>query len=132
MEDKMTEAKKVRFELPADNGNGPDNAKVLLFCNAGKLLLGDFRPSTRWRRPIVRLLGTAADGSHRPRGPQPQQSWLELGERTLPGHGQRHDAGTNRAQVLKIDSHPQIAEFTPAGLIWGAFGAPAGLTPKKP
>jgi len=135
--DKMTEAKKVRFELPADNDSGPDNAKVLLFCNAGKLLLSDFRPNSKmappnrpgfWGQPQMEVT-VRVDHSHSNHG----WNWVN-------GHFLAMDKGTTReligAQILKIEfltpDGPQIAEFTPAGLDLGRVREACGLTPKKP
>ena len=51
-EDRMTAAKRVRFDLVADNtGEGDDQARVILFCTDGKLKLADFRPNIRLSRP---------------------------------------------------------------------------------
>ncbi|HZS53702.1 MAG TPA: hypothetical protein VFA65_04820, partial [Bryobacteraceae bacterium] len=51
-EDRMTAAKKVRFELPANDApNSDDQAKVILYCTNGKLKLADFRPDMRLARP---------------------------------------------------------------------------------
>ena len=51
-EDRMTAAKRVRFDLVADNtGEGNDQARVILFCTDGKLKLADFRPNIRLSRP---------------------------------------------------------------------------------
>ena len=52
-EDRMTAAKRVRFELPAENtGDGDtDQARIFLYCTDGKLNLADFRPNVRIGRP---------------------------------------------------------------------------------
>ena len=53
-QDKMTGAKRVRFELLADNYFREDpeyKPRVELFCEAGKLKLADFNPGVRLARP---------------------------------------------------------------------------------
>ena len=55
-EDKMTGAKRVRFELLAENYFREDpeyKPRVELFCEDGKLKLADFNPGVRLPRPIV-------------------------------------------------------------------------------
>ena len=65
-EDPMTAAKKVRFELLANNAEDRDSsAKITLFCTDGKLALSDFRPNMRMAGPNrPRVSRDAADGSH--------------------------------------------------------------------
>jgi len=137
VEDKMTEAKRVRFELPADNESGPDNAKIVLFCSRGKLELSDFRPNMRmaapnrpgfWGQPQMEVT-VRVDHSHSNHG----WNWVN-------GHFLAMDKGTTReligAQVFKIEfatpRGPQIAEFSPGGLDLGRVQGACGLTPKKP
>lgn len=73
-EDKMTAARKVRFELEADNYlRGSDHKpRVVLFCNDGKLELGDFRPNVKisppnrpgfWGQPQMEVT-VRVDNSH--------------------------------------------------------------------
>src|SRR5205814_8922462 len=51
-EDPMTAAKKVRFELNADNNSrGDERAQIILYCTDGKLKLADFRPNIPLARP---------------------------------------------------------------------------------
>jgi hypothetical protein len=53
-EDKMTGAKRVRFELLADNYFREDPEyppRIELFCSDGKLTLADFNPGVRLGRP---------------------------------------------------------------------------------
>ena len=93
-EDRMTAAKRVRFELPADNApNSDDQAKVILYCTNGKLKLADFRPDHAFgTTQLARILGTAANARDRARGQCPQLSQLELDQWPFSGHGQRHRA----------------------------------------
>ena len=95
-EDKMTGAKKVRFELLADNYFHEDpnyKPRVDSVCEDGKLKLADFNPGVRLPPPeSSRLLGTASARSRSPHRRLSHSPWLELGARTLPLDGQRHRA----------------------------------------
>ena len=99
-EDKMTGAKKVRFELVADNyfREDPDyKPRVELFCENGKLKLADFNPGVRlpppnrpgfWGQPQLEVMVRIDDYPRLPR--------LELGARPLPLDGQRHHSRSDR------------------------------------
>jgi hypothetical protein len=139
-EDKMTAAKKVRFELLADNYFREDpgyKPRVELFCSDGKLTLADFNPGTRLSRPdypgfwgqpkmevVVRI-----DNTHDRHG----WNWVN-------GHFLSMDKGTTRgligAQTFNVEvrtkSGPQIAEFSPAGLDLSRVKQACDLTPRKP
>jgi hypothetical protein len=139
-EDKMTGAKKVRFELLADNYFREDpnyQPRVDLFCEDGKLKLADFNPGVRlpppnrpgfWGQPQLEVM-VRIDDTHAYHG----WNW----ER---GHFLSMDKGTTRgligAQVFKVElptrSGRQIAEFTPAGLNLDQVRHACDLTPKKP
>jgi len=138
-EDKMTGARSVRFELPADNEDSSDDrsARVLLFCSEGKFKLGDFRPNTRiagpnrpsfWGRPQMTVM-VRVDQSH----DHHNWNWVN-------GHFLSMDKDTVReligAQIFKIQFQtprgPQIAEFSPAGLDVPQETKACGLKPKKP
>jgi len=139
-EDKMTGAKKVRFELQADNyfREDPDyKPRVVLFCSDGKLTLSDFNPGARlsrpdypgfWGQPKMEVM-VRIDDYHTTHG----WNW----ER---GHFLSMDKGTTRgligAQVFKVEvrtkSGRQIAEFSPAGLNVDRVRQACDLTPKKP
>jgi len=139
-EDKMTGAKKVRFELLADNffREDPDyKPRVELFCENGKLKLADFNPGVRlpppnrpgfWGQPQLEVM-VRVDDAHYRRG----WNW----ER---GHFLSMDKGTARglirSQVFKVElptkSGRQIAEFSPAGLNVDEVRKACDLTPKKP
>jgi hypothetical protein len=139
-EDKMTGAKKVRFELISDNyfREDPDyKPRVDLFCEDGKLKLADFNPGVRlpppnrpgfWGQPQLGVM-VRVDDVHYKRG----WNWVR-------GHFLSMDKGTARglmgAQVFKIElptrSGRQIAEFSPAGLNLGEVKKSCDLTPKKP
>ena len=139
-EDKMTGAKKVRFELVADNYFREDpeyKPRVDLFCEDGKLKLADFNPGVRlpppnrpgfWGQPQLGVR-VRVDDVHYSRG----WNW----ER---GHFLSMDKGTARgligAQQFKVElptrSGSQIAEFSPAGLMLDQVQKSCDLTPKKP
>lgn len=138
-EDKMTAARKVRFELEADNFlRGADHKpRVVLFCTDGKLSLGDFRPNVRisppnrpgfWGQPQMQVT-VRVDNSHSSHG----WNWVK-------GEFLAMDKGTTReligANVFKVElptsQGVQIAEFSPAGLDAQLVSKSCGITPKKP
>jgi hypothetical protein len=138
-EDKMTAARKVRFELEADNYlRGADHKpRVVLFCTGGKLSLGDFRPNAHiappnrpgfWGQPQMEVR-VRVDDSHSNHG----WNWVN-------GEFLAMDKGTTReligASVFKVElptpQGVQIAEFSPAGLDSELVSKACGITPKKP
>jgi hypothetical protein len=139
-EDKMTGAKKVRFELQSDNyfREDPDyKPRVELLCENGKLKYADFNPGVRlpppnrpgfWGQPQLEVM-VRIDDFHDNHG----WNW----ER---GRFLSMDKGTTRgllgAQVFKIElptrSGREIAEFTPAGLNVDEVRKSCDVTPKKP
>jgi hypothetical protein len=139
-EDKMTGAKKVRFELLADNyfKEDPDyQPRVELFCSDGKLKLADFNPGVRlgppnrpgfWGQPQLEVM-VRVDGKHDYHG----WNWVR-------GHFLSMDKGTTRemigGQVFKVElptrSGQQIAEFSPSGLNLQRVREACDLTPRKP
>ena len=139
-EDKMTGAKKVRFELLADNyfREDPDyKPRVELYCQDGKLKLADFNPGVRlpppnrpgfWGQPQLEVM-VRIDDTHSYHG----WNWVR-------GHFLSMDKGTTRGmiggQVFKVElptrSGREIAEFSPAGLEQNRVREACDLTPKKP
>lgn len=139
-EDKMTGAKRVRFELLADNYFREDpeyKPRVVLFCEDGKLKLADFNPGVRlpppnrpgfWGQPQLGVT-VRVDDVHYNRG----WNWVR-------GHFLSMDKGTARglmgAQLFKVElptrSGRQIADFSPAGLNVEEVRKACDLTPKKP
>jgi hypothetical protein len=139
-EDKMTGAKKVRFELLSNNffKEDPDyKPRVELTCTNGKLTYADFNPGVRlpppnrpgfWGQPQLEV-ETRFDDVHNFHG----WNW----ER---GRFLSMDKGTTRgligAQVFNIAlptrSGRQIAEFSPAGLNLDEVKKSCDLTPKRP
>lgn len=139
-QDKMTGAKRVRFELLADNyfREDPDyKPRVELFCEAGKLKLADFNPGVRlprpnrpgfWGQPQLEV-EVRVDDAHSYKG----WNWIR-------GHFLSMDKGTTRgmigAQIFKVAlptrSGREIAEFSPAGLDVDQVRRACDITPKKP
>jgi hypothetical protein len=139
-ENKMTGAKKVRFELLSDNFFREDpeyKPRVELFCEAGKLKFSDFNPGVRlappnrpgfWGQPQLEVMVRIND-THDYHG----WNW----ER---GRFLSMDKGTTRgmigAQVFKVElstaSGRQIAEFSPAGLNLDEVRKGCDITPRKP
>jgi len=139
-EDKMTGAKKVRFELQSNNyfREDPDyKPRINLICDNGKLKVADFNPGVRlpppnrpgfWGQPQLEVR-VRIDDVHYARG----WNWLR-------GHFLSMDKGTVRgllsAQVFNVElptrSGRQIAEFSPAGLDFGRVREACDLTAKKP
>jgi len=138
--DKMTSAKKVRFEIQADNYFKEDpeyKPRVDLFCDDGKLKLADFNPGVRlpppnrpgfWGQPQLEV-EVRVDDVHYFKG----WNWMR-------GHFLSMDKGTVRgmigAQVFNVKlptrSGRQIAEFSPGGLDLDRVKHACDLTPKKP
>jgi len=138
-EEKMTGAKKVRFQLDADNflPDGDVRPQVMIFCVGGKLKLGDFRPNIRmsgpnrasfWGRPQMRVM-VRVDNAHS------KHSWNWVN-----GDFLAMDKDTTRqligANIFKVEflggDRPQIAEFSPAGLNLGWVKQACDLKPEKP
>lgn len=137
-EDRMTAAKRVRFDLPADNSrNTDDRARIILFCTDGKLKLADFRPNLPlsrpnwpgfWGQPQMRVR-VRVDDSHS------DHSWNWVNGRFL-----SMDKGTARemlgARLFRVEFRTpegsRIAEFSPAGLDLQRVRDACDLTPKKP
>jgi hypothetical protein len=136
--DRMTAAKRVRFELPADNAPRSDEgAKIILYCTDGKLKLADFRPATRlgrpnwpgfWGQPQMRVT-VRVDNAHS----YHNWNWIN-------GHFLAMDKGTAReligAHLFRVEFQtprgPQIAEFSPEGLDLKLVSQACDLKPKKP
>lgn len=139
-DDKMTGAKKVRFELLANHPFREDPnypPRVELFCENGKLKLADFNPGVRlpppnrpgfWGQPQLEVM-VRVDDWHGYKG----WNWVR-------GHFLSMDKGTIRgligAQIFNIElptrSGRQIAEFSPSGLDLEQVRRSCDLTPKKP
>ena len=138
-EDKMTAAKKVRFELLANNyfKEDPDyKPRVELVCSNGKYQYADFNPGERlghpdypgfWGQPKMEVL-VRIDDSHDHKG----WNWVR-------GRFLSMDKGTIRgaigAQVFNIEVRTRtgyaIAEFSPAGLNLDEVRHSCDLKPEK-
>jgi hypothetical protein len=138
--DKMTGAKKIRFELLANNYFKEDptyKPRVDLYCEDGKLKLADFNPGVRlpppnrpgfWGQPQLEV-EVRIDDFHTYHG----WNWVR-------GHFLSMDKGTVRgiigAQIfnvaLRTRSGRQIAEFSPAGLNVDQVRQSCDISPKKP
>lgn len=137
-EDKMTGAKRARFELVANNyfREDPDyKPRVELICEDGKYKTAEFNPGVRirpnrpgfWGQPQLEV-EVRVDDFHDYHG----WNWR--------GRVLSMDKGTARgmlgAQVFNIalptPSGRQIAEFSPAGLNVDSVRQACDLTPKKP
>jgi hypothetical protein len=139
-EDKMTGAKKARFELLADNYLSEDpeyKPRIELICTDGKYTFGDFNPGIRlgppnrpgfWGQPQMEVM-VRIDDVHNYHG------WNWIRDRFL-----SMDKGTVRgligAQIFKVQIQGrrgnEIAEFSPGGLNLDRFREMCDLTPKKP
>ena len=139
-QDKMTAAKRVRFELLAENFFREDpnyKPRVELICENGKFKLGSFTPAVRvppnrpgfWGQPQLES-EVRVDDVHYFKG------WNWEGR----GRFLQMDKGTARgligAHVFNIAiptrSGRQIAEFQPEGLDIQQVRSACDLTPKKP
>jgi hypothetical protein len=139
-EDKMTGAKKVRFELLANNyfREDPDyKPRVEIMCTDRKYERAVFNPGARlgrpdypgfWGQPKMEVM-VRIDGSHDHKG------WNWERDRVL-----AMDKGTVRgaigAQVFNVEVRTRtgyaIAEFSPAGLNLDEMKHACDLTPHKP
>ena len=139
-EDKMTGAKKTRFELLSNNyfKEDPDSKpRVNIFCSNGEYQRADFNPGARlgrpdypgfWGQPKMQVR-VRFDGSHDSKG------WNWVG-----GHFLAMDKGTVRgmigAQLFNVEVRTRsgyaIAEFSPGGLNLDEVKRSCGLTAKKP
>ena len=139
-EDKMTGAKRARFELRADNyfREDPDyKPRVELICEDGKYKFASFNPAVRvppnrpgfWGQPQLEA-EVRIDDVHYHKG----WNWERRG-RFL-----SMDKGTVRGMLgasifniaIPTRSGRQIAEFHPGGLDVGQVRKACDLTPKKP
>lgn len=138
--DKMTGAKRVRFQLQSENYFREDpeyKPRVNLLCDNGKLKLADFNPGVRlappnrpgfWGQPQLEV-EVRVDDVHYFKG----WNWMR-------GHFLSMDKGTVRGMMganifniaLPTRSGRQIAEFSPSGLNLDRVKQACDLTAKKP
>lgn len=139
-EEKMTGAKKVRFELLSDNylSEDPDyKPRIELVCTNNKYAYADFNPGIRlgppnrpgfWGQPQMEVM-VRVDDAHSYHG----WNWMR-------GRFLSMDKGTTReligAHVFKVQIRgrkgPEIAEFSPAGLDLSRVKQACDLTPRTP
>ncbi len=138
-EDKMTGAKKVRFELLANNylSQNPDyKPRIELVCTDKKYTSAEFNPGIRlgppnrpgfWGQPQMEV-EVRADDSHSFHGWNwERDSFLSMDKGTV-----RELIGA-RIFNVKINGRrrSEIAEFSPAGLDLSLVKQSCDLTPKK-
>ena len=155
-EDKMTGAKKVRFELLANNyfkGDKDYKPRVELDCTDGKYKFADFNPGVALGRPGYPGPGYPGYPGYwyqpYPFGWYTPKAWVMVridgshdhkGWNWLRGNILSMDKGTVRgmirAQVFNVEvrtkSGFEIAEFSPAGLDLSEVKHACDLTPHKP
>ena len=139
-EEKMTGAKKVRFELLSDNylSQDPDyKPRIELICTNGKYAYADFNPGIRlgppnrpgfWGQPQMEVM-VRVDDAHSYHG----WNWVR-------GRFLSMDKGTTReligANIFKVEIRgrrgPEIAEFSPAGLDLARVRQACDQPPKRP
>ncbi|MGA8773569.1 MAG: hypothetical protein WB536_04220 [Terriglobales bacterium] len=138
--DKMTGAKKVRFELQSNNYFREDNEykpRVNLICDNGKLKLADFNPGFRlpppnrpgwWGQPQIEV-EVRVDGAHYYKG----WNWLRGRYLSMDKETVRGLIGGQVVNIaLPMRNGREIAEFSPAGLDLGRVREACDLKPKKP
>lgn len=139
--DKMTGAKRVRFELVSNNyfREDPDyKPRVELYCEDGKYKLGEFNPGVRlpppnrpgfWGQPQLEV-EVRIDDFHTHHGWNwgPRGRFLSMDKGTV--------RGLMGAQIFNIAlptrSGREIAEFSPTGLNVEQVRQACDLSPKKP
>ena len=139
-EDKMTGAKRVRFELLAENyfKEDPDyKPRVELVCEDGKYKLASFNPAVRvppnrpgfWGQPQLEA-EVRIDDVHSFHGWNWEGSgrFLSMDKGTARGLMQAHVFNI----AIPTRSGRQIAEFQPDGLNIDQVRKACDLTPKKP
>ncbi len=139
-EDKMTGAKRVRFELLAENyfKEDPDyRPRVELVCENGKYKLASFNPAVRvppnrpgfWGQPQLEA-EVRVDDAHYFHGWnwEGRGRFLSMDKGTIRGLMQAHVFNI----AIPTRSGRQIAEFQPDGLNVDQVRKACDLTPKKP
>jgi hypothetical protein len=139
-EDKMSGARKVRFELLSDNylSEDPDyKPRIELVCTNGKYTSADFNPGIRlgppnrpgfWGQPQLEVRVRVDDANN-------YHGWNWNHDRFL-----SMDKGTTReligARIFKVQipgrRGAEIAEFSPAGFDLVRVRQACDLTPKRP
>jgi hypothetical protein len=139
-EDKMTAARKVRFELQADNylSLSPDyKPRVEMVCTNRKYTYADFNPGMPlgppnrpgiWGQPQIEVM-VRVDDTHHYHG----WNWIRGRFLSMDKSTMRQVLG---AHIFKVQipgpRGPEIAEFSPAGLDLARVRQACDLKPKKP
>jgi len=139
-EDKMTGAKRVRFELLAENyfREDPDyKPRVEIICENGKFKLASFNPAVRvppnrpgfWGQPQLQA-EVRVDDVHYFKGWnwENRGRFLQMDKGTVRGLMGAHVFNA----AIATRSGRQIAEFMPDGLNSDQVRKACDLTPKKP
>lgn len=137
-EDKMTAAKRVRFELLAENYFKEDpeyKPRVELICENGKFKMASFNPAVRvppnrpgfWGQPQLQA-EVRVDDVHYYHGWNWQGRYVSMDKGTVRGVMQAHVFNI----AIPTRSGRQIAEFQPDGLDINQVRKACDLTPKKP
>ncbi len=137
-EDKMTGAKRVRFELQSDNYFREDpnyKPRVEMICENGRYKVANFNPGVQvrpnrpgfWGQPQLQV-EVRVDDVHNYKGWNWRGRILEMDKGTA--------RGMMGAQIFNIalptPSGRQIAEFSPVGLNLDQVRQACDITPKKP
>ncbi len=137
-EDKMTGAKRVRFELRAENyfKEDPDyRPRVELVCENGKFKVATFNPAVRvppnrpgfWGQPQLEA-EVRVDDVHYFKGWNWRGRFLQMDKGTARGMIGAHVFNI----AIPTRSGRQIAEFDPVGLNIDPVHTACDITPKKP
>lgn len=137
-EDKMTAAKRVRFELRAENyfKEDPDyRPRVELVCENGKFKVATFNPAVRvppnrpgfWGQPQLEA-EVRVDDVHYFKGWNWRGRFLQMDKGTARGIMGAHVFNI----AIPTRSGRQIAEFDPVGLNIDPVRTACDITPKKP
>jgi hypothetical protein len=137
-EDKMTGAKRTRFELVANNyfREDPDyRPRVEMICENGKYKVANFNPGVRirpnrpgfWGQPQLEV-EVRVDDVHNYHGWNWRGRILEMDKGTARGML----SGDVLNIALPTPSGRQIAEFSPGGLNIDEVRHACDITPKKP
>ena len=137
-EDKMTAAKRVRFELRAENyfKEDPDyRPRVELVCENGKFKVATFNPAVRvppnrpgfWGQPQLEA-EVRVDDVHYFKGWNWRGRFLQMDKGTARGMIGAHVFNI----AIPTRSGRQIAEFDPVGLNIDPVRTACEITPKKP
>jgi len=138
-ENKMTAAKRVTFELIADNslrGNREAPSRIDIYCENGKYQSSEFTPGARlapptrpgfWGQPQMEVT-VRVDNAHSSHGWNWNGRFLAMDKGTV--------YELLGAQVFKIEvltpRGPEISEFSPGGIDLTRVSHACGLRPRKP